>query len=158
MPLEERLGRSVVLWYARHRVSARRFETEALGDPGFVGTQARGRLVKLQTADRVLVFMGYPPAGPALKSRVHCTGSLRGMHTWFYKVFYRLENRNADRLNSTIDCLTVRLGKIVYKPFRFGGSGPNTRVTGYGIENVTYGDLVIVRLIKYWEKYDQTTD
>ena len=57
IPLDERLRRTVALWRTRHGVSARRFGVDALGDPGFVGTQARGRSVQLQTADRVLDWM-----------------------------------------------------------------------------------------------------
>ena len=51
-------------------MSARRFGTEALGDPDFVFSQDRGRSVRLVTADRVLVFMGRPPLGPAFRGEV----------------------------------------------------------------------------------------
>ena len=67
IPLDERLRRTVAAWRARHGVSARRFGTDALGDPGFVGSQMRGRSVRLDTADRVLAYMGYPPLGPLLR-------------------------------------------------------------------------------------------
>ena len=50
--------------------SARRFGAEVLGDPGFVLSQARGRSVRLGTANRVLVFMGLPPLGPAFRREV----------------------------------------------------------------------------------------
>ena len=57
MPLDDRLRRSVAAWCARHGVSARRFGMDALGDPGFVGSQIRGRSVRLETADRVRAWM-----------------------------------------------------------------------------------------------------
>ena len=70
MPLDDRLRRSVAAWRARHGVSARRFGMDALGDPGFVGSQIRGRSVRLETADRVLAFMGDSPLGPAFRREV----------------------------------------------------------------------------------------
>ena len=39
----------------------------ALGIPGFVGLQARGWPLRVDTADRVLAFIGYPPLGPAFR-------------------------------------------------------------------------------------------
>ena len=63
-PLDDRLRRAVAAWRQRHGMSARRFGTEALGDPDFVSSHARGRSVRLGTADRVLVFMGFPAMGP----------------------------------------------------------------------------------------------
>ena len=41
-----------------------------MGIPGFVGLQARGRPLRVDTADRVLAFMGYPPLGPLLRAEV----------------------------------------------------------------------------------------
>ena len=69
-PLDERLRRSIALWRARSGMSARRFGVGALGIPGFVGLQARGRPLRVETADRVLAFMGYPPLGPLLRAEV----------------------------------------------------------------------------------------
>ena len=42
----------------------------ALGIPGFVGLHARGRPLRVDTADRVLAFMGHPPLGPLLRAEV----------------------------------------------------------------------------------------
>ena len=70
LSLDERLLRTVAAWRARRGMSARRFGLEALGDPNFVGRVARGRSVKLETADRVLAFMGHPPLGPLLRAEV----------------------------------------------------------------------------------------
>ena len=78
IPLDERLRRTVAAWRARHGVSARRFGTDALGDPGFVGSQMRGRSVRLDTADRVLAYMGYPPLGPLLRGEVEAFLAVSG--------------------------------------------------------------------------------
>ncbi len=68
--LDELLRRAVAAWRERRGVSARRFGVEALGDPGFVFAQARGRSVRLSTADRVLACMGHPPLGPWFRCEV----------------------------------------------------------------------------------------
>ncbi len=70
LPLDDRLRRAVTAWRERHGMSARRFGTEALGDPDFVFSQERGRSVRLGTADRVLAFMGFPPLGPFFRREV----------------------------------------------------------------------------------------
>ena len=59
-------------------MSARRFGMEALGDPDFVFSQDRGRSVRLGTADRVLVFMGCPPLGPAFRCEVEAFLAVTG--------------------------------------------------------------------------------
>ena len=69
-PLDDLLRSAVSAWRERHGVSARRFGAEALGDPDFVSSQARGRSVCLVTADRVLAYMGRPPLGPAFRREV----------------------------------------------------------------------------------------
>ena len=68
--LDELLRRAIAAWRERRGVSARRFGVEALGDPGFVFAQARGRSVRLSTADRVLACMGHPPLGPGFRREV----------------------------------------------------------------------------------------
>ena len=78
MPLDDRLRRAVAAWRVRHGVSARRFGTEALGDPDFVWAQARGRSVRLGTADRVLAFMGLPPLGPFFREEVEAFLTVTG--------------------------------------------------------------------------------
>ena len=59
-------------------MSARRFGTEALGDPDFVSAQLRGRSVRLGTADRVLVFMGLPALGPLFRREVEAFLAVTG--------------------------------------------------------------------------------
>ena len=69
-PLEEVLRRLVAAFLERRGMSARRFGAEVLGDPGFVFSQARGRSVRLATADRVLAYMGLAPLGPGFRREV----------------------------------------------------------------------------------------
>ena len=69
-PLDDVLRHAVAAFRERHGVSARRFGAEALGDPGFVFSQERGRSVRLATADHVLAYMGHPPLGPAFRGEV----------------------------------------------------------------------------------------
>ena len=47
-----------------------RLGIDALGDPSFVHRLMRGREPRLDTADRVLVFMGEAPVGPAFRAEV----------------------------------------------------------------------------------------
>ena len=55
---------------ARNGVSARRFGKEALADSGFVASLKRGRRLRLDTADKVLAFMGDEPIGPEFRCEV----------------------------------------------------------------------------------------
>ena len=68
--LEARLRRAIAAWRVREGVSARGFGAAALGDPGFVAGFANGRVIRLGTADRVLVFMGAEPIGPVFRREV----------------------------------------------------------------------------------------
>ena len=63
--LDERLRDLVLAHLVRTGMSGRRFGREAVGDRGFVASLKRGRRFGLSTADRVLVFMGHAPLGPA---------------------------------------------------------------------------------------------
>ena len=49
-----------------------------MGDPGFVGSLARGRSLRLRTADRALAFMGRPPLEPLLKAEVEAFLAVSG--------------------------------------------------------------------------------
>ena len=69
-PLDDLLRSEVAAWREHNGMSARRFGTEALGDPDFVLSQARGRSVRLVTADRVLAYMGHPPLSPGFRREV----------------------------------------------------------------------------------------
>ena len=54
----------------RTGVSRSQLGREALGDPSFVLRLMRGRAPRLDTADRLLAFMGKSPIGPAFRSEV----------------------------------------------------------------------------------------
>ena len=64
------LRRTVEGYIERHRISGRRFGEAALGDPGFIASLARGRSLRLDTADRLLAFMGEAPIGPAFRREI----------------------------------------------------------------------------------------
>lgn len=64
---------------ARYGVSARRLGVDALGDLSFVGTQMRGRSVRLDTADRVPAFMRYSPPGPAFLCEIEALLAVTGI-------------------------------------------------------------------------------
>ena len=51
----------------RSGTSGRRFGVEALKDPGFVASLAKGRKLGLKTADSVLAFIGLAPLAPAFR-------------------------------------------------------------------------------------------
>ena len=78
LPLDERQLRAVAAWCARHEMSARRFGVGALGIPGYVGLQAWGRPLRVDTADRVLAFMGHPPPGALLRAEVEAFLAVSG--------------------------------------------------------------------------------
>ncbi len=62
----------------RSGTSGRRFGLEALGDPGFVASLAKGRRLGLKTADRVLTFIGLTPLAPAFRREVEAFLRLTG--------------------------------------------------------------------------------
>ena len=71
--------RSVVHAYMKRRdLSGRRFGAEALNDPGFVASLAKGRRLGLKTADKVLAFIGAAPIAPAFRREVETFLSLTG--------------------------------------------------------------------------------
>ncbi|MDE0331157.1 MAG: helix-turn-helix domain-containing protein [Nitrospinae bacterium] len=49
-----------------------------MGDPGFLRTLARGRSLRLRTADRALAFMGRPPLEPLLRAEVEAFLAVSG--------------------------------------------------------------------------------
>ena len=57
MNLDDQLRCGFAAWRARH------FGMDALGDPSFVGSQMRGRSVRLRTLDRVRAWMASPTRG-----------------------------------------------------------------------------------------------
>ena len=63
----------------RHRMSPEDFGARSLGDRRFVADVARGRSPSLRTADRVLVFMGFDPVGPAFLDEVEAFLGVTGI-------------------------------------------------------------------------------
>lgn len=76
--LDEHLRRAISFWCVRHGVSARYFGVVALGDPDLPASQMRGRSMRIETADRVLAFMGEPLLGPAFRDEVEAFLSVTG--------------------------------------------------------------------------------
>ena len=68
--LDRRFRALIGAFCERTDTSARRFGVEALGDPGFMASLDRGRGLGLKTVDRLLVFMGLAPVGPAFRREV----------------------------------------------------------------------------------------
>ena len=67
---ETLLRRAVDTFIRRHGMSVTGFGQAALGDPSFGAALARGRSPRLDTADRLLAFMGMDPVGPAFRREV----------------------------------------------------------------------------------------
>ena len=91
-------------------MSARRFGAEALGDPDFVFSQARGRSVRLATADRVLAYMGLAPLGPGFRREVEAfleetgaTASVLGAEAAGNRSFVGRLRRGASPRLGTVD-------------------------------------------------------
>ena len=76
--LDEHLRRAISVWCAHYGVSARYLGVVALGDPDLPASQMRGRSMRLETADRVLAFMGEPLLGPAFRDEVETFLSVTG--------------------------------------------------------------------------------
>ena len=77
-PLDTALRALVHAHIERTELSGRRFGAEALNDPGFVASLAKGRRLGLKTADRVLAFIGDAPIGPAFRREVEAFLRLTG--------------------------------------------------------------------------------
>ncbi len=69
-PLETSLKRTIEAYIQRHGMTRSRFGQAALHDPSFVGVFGRGRSPRLDTADRLLAFMGLEPIGPGFRREV----------------------------------------------------------------------------------------
>ena len=77
--LDARFRRAIEAWCARKRMTARAFGSAALEDSDFVASLGRGRSPRLSTADRVLVFMGEAPVGPAFRAEVEAFLAVTGI-------------------------------------------------------------------------------
>ena len=63
------LRQAIEAFVQQRGMSRTRFGEAALGDPSFVTVFGRGRSPRLDTADRLLAFMGSSPSGPASGAR-----------------------------------------------------------------------------------------
>ena len=95
------LRRTIDGYIARHRMSGRRFGEAALGDPGFMASLTRERSLRPDTADRLLVFMGEAPIGPAFTSAFLGAkigvGIIAAFFAWFWLRGKRLKERKRIR-------------------------------------------------------------
>ena len=57
-------------WLERTGTPPARLGADALGDPSFVLRLRRGRVPRMDTADRVLAFIGEAPVGPAFRAEI----------------------------------------------------------------------------------------
>ena len=57
-------------WLKRTGMAPARLGAEALGDPSFVLRLRRGRVPRLDTADRVLAFIGGATVGPSFRAEI----------------------------------------------------------------------------------------
>ena len=64
------LKNSIDGFLARRGMSRGRFGLETAGNPSLVARIAAGRVIRLGSADRVLVYMGEEPFGPAFRREV----------------------------------------------------------------------------------------
>ena len=60
----------VEAWLDRTGTPPARLGQEALGDPSFVLRLRRGRVPQMDTADKVLAFIGEEPVGPAFRAEI----------------------------------------------------------------------------------------
>ena len=64
------LRQAIEAFIQQRGMSRTRFGEAALGDPSFVTVFRRGRSPRLDTADRLLAFMGLEPIGPGFRREV----------------------------------------------------------------------------------------
>ena len=81
------LRQSVESYMARHRLSARRFGQLALRDPGFVAALIRGRSLRLDTADRLLIFMGHAPIRPHFQRELNAFLQITRMKPYMLGIY-----------------------------------------------------------------------
>ena len=68
--LPTRFREAVQAWIERTGTPPARLGQRALGDPSFVLRLRRGRVPRLDTADKVLAFIGEEPVGPAFRAEI----------------------------------------------------------------------------------------
>ena len=79
MNWETTLRFAINAYIRRHRMTRTAFGEAAIGDPSFVADIELGRSPQLNTADRVLAFMGEAPFGPAFRREVEAFLAVTGV-------------------------------------------------------------------------------
>lgn len=78
------LRRAVDRFLDRSGMAPARLGREALGDPTFVHGLRRGRVPRLDTADRLLAFMGERPLGPDFRREVEAFLAVTGIKPYVF--------------------------------------------------------------------------
>ena len=78
------LRRAVDRFLDRSGMAPARLGREALGDPTFVHGLRRGRVPRLDTADRLLAFMGERPVGPDFRREVEAFLAVTGIKPYVF--------------------------------------------------------------------------
>ena len=73
------LRQAIEAFIQQRGMSRTRFGESALGDPSFVTVLGRGRSPRLDTADRLLAFMGLEPIGPGFRREVDAFLAVTGV-------------------------------------------------------------------------------
>ena len=76
--LDDSFRRTVLAYISRSRLNGQQFGQLAVGDSGFVPSLDEGRSLDLDTADRVLRFIGEAPIGPMFRREVEAFLSVTG--------------------------------------------------------------------------------
>ena len=113
------------------------------GDPGFIASLARGRSLRLDTADRLLAFMGEAPIGPAFLCEIETFLSVTRTKAYLLGLdaagdpsfVARLRNGVSPRL-ATIDRVRARMDEVCTDAQRRGdprrdGRPPAERDAGH---------------------------
>lgn len=82
--LATQLRDAVSAWLEGTGTAPARLGAEALGDPSFVLRLLRGRIPQLDTADKILAFIGEPLFGPAFRAEVEAFIEVTGTKPYVF--------------------------------------------------------------------------
>ena len=82
--LATQLRDAVSAWLERTGTAPARLGAEARGDPSFVLRLLRGRIPQLDTADKMLAFIGEPSFGPAFRAEVQAFIEVTGTKPYVF--------------------------------------------------------------------------
>ena len=119
MTLDARFRRSVTDYISLSGMKAKEFGVHAVGSSGFVARLNEMQSVSLDTADRVLDFMGETPIGPTFRREVEAFLEVTGIEETTFGVeaagsagfVKRLRNGVSPKL-TTVDRVQVRMRTI----------------------------------------------